>query len=155
MKKVLAILSVFSAILFYGCSPECDPGTVPVDDFVWLMLKTNTDAPYLNYGNNALPDSVKVTNLATNTVLTTRYLRNDSLLVIEDFNKTNGATTNYKIAKGNFAKADTLSITVATTNVPDNCGNNYPVARFSSLKVNNITMCTGCQTSTKYRYIRP
>jgi hypothetical protein len=155
MKKLFAVLLVSSFIGFSSCGNECDPGQIPIDDNINLMLKSSNDNPFLSFANGVLPDSVRITNLATGVRLTSAYLIKDSMLVIEEYNKANGAVTNYKIAKGTILKADTLTVTVVRQDVADGCSTPYNVARFSSIKVNNTTLCTNCSASTKYRYLRP
>ena len=68
---------------------------------------------------------------------------NDSIIIVEGWNKTNGATTAYKITKGTVLKPDTITVTVARTIITNVCGEQYDVSRFGTVRGNSTTLCTG------------
>jgi hypothetical protein len=148
MKKFLVLVSVaLSSILMSSCGDDCDPGQLPTDDKLVLNMVNANGTAFLKYASDALPDSVKVTNLTTNT-LVSRYLIADSILIIEDYTKTAGAVTRLKIAKGNFIKPDTIELTVSRQNAQDNCLRDFEVARFLTVKANNVVKCSNCAANT-------
>jgi hypothetical protein len=154
MKTLFAILILSTSIILSSCKDECDPGQLPADDAIYVTLKNNNGSYYINYTASVLPDSVKVTNLSTNT-LAPASLLGDTILVIPGYNKTNNTTTKFKIAKGNILKPDTVEVVATITNIADNCGTPYPVIRFSSFKINNSLKCTNCFGSLIQSYTRP
>ncbi len=152
MKKVFfGILS--SLFLLQGCkNNDCDPGIPPIDDIIYINMVNPNGTGYLKYTGASLPDSIKVFNLTTNAFVN-RSLYKDSILLIEGWNSTNNATTNFKIMKGTILKPDTLQVTVGRKIEQDNCGTDYDVARFSSYKANNISICNGnCTYNTIYKF---
>jgi hypothetical protein len=152
-KIILGSFVMVSSLFLTSCADDCDPGQLPQDDRIVLNLKNANGTGFLKYSGNALPDSVKVTNIITNTVVN-RFLASDSILVIEEYNKTGGAVNRYKISKGTFLKPDTLEITIARVDVDDLCGTPYNVARFGTFKVNNNVRCSNCFYNTIVEYTR-
>jgi hypothetical protein len=154
MKTLFALLIVSTTLLVSSCKDDCDPGQLPMDDTIYVTLKNNNGTYFINYPGSSIPDSLKVTNLTTNSPAPINLL-SDTILVIGGYNKTNNSTTKFKIAKGNSLKADTVEVTTTTTNVADNCGTPYPVSRFASFKINNTVKCTNCFGSLIQSYTRP
>lgn len=136
-----------------SCGDDCDPGALPTDDNLNIIILNPNGTSFTKYPGNGLPDSVRVTNLATN-ALVNRYLISDSILVIEDFPKTNNSTLRFRIAKGTFLKADTVEVSIAKKNVQDACARDFEVARFTQIKFNNTVVCTNCAANTAYAYQR-
>jgi hypothetical protein len=154
MKNFFALLVLTTTLILSSCKDECDPGILPEDDTIYVTLKNNNGTYYINYPGSSIPDSLKVTNLTTNTLAPITLL-SDTILVIGGYNKTNNSATKFKIAKGNSLKSDTVEVTVTTTNIADNCGTPYPVTRFASFKINNTVKCTNCFGSLIQSYTRP
>ncbi len=155
MKKLVFFLLTVIYFSFVACKvDDCDPGNVPTDDKILLLIRNSNGTPFLNYPMG-LPDSVKVTNLSTGTLLSPApAVLGDSIIMIDRYNNANGATTKFKIQKGTILKPDTLELTVSQRNVNDNCGTPYQVAGFSQIKVNNITTCNNCAVNYLNIYTR-
>jgi hypothetical protein len=150
MKKVFLAVLVAGIFMLQSCqNNDCDPGILPSDDLIYINILNPNGTAYLKYANNALPDSVKVLNLSTNTLVPASLIR-DSVLNITGYNTTNNAVTSFKISKGTTLKPDTVQVTVTRKDVEDNCGNLYNVARFSQLKANTVVKCTNCVYNSAY-----
>lgn len=154
MKRFFTVLFFSGAVsAFYtGCSTDCAPNFVDPDEIVYLNIVGSNGLSVIKYSGNALPnDSVRVTNLA-NGAQVARKLFKDSLLVIEEYDKTQNAITSYKIEVGapGVRKPDTLQATVNRVSIQDNCGGTAERARFGTIKVNNTTRCTNCAYNQVY-----
>jgi hypothetical protein len=147
MKKIFGIFIITGSLFFSGCADDCDPGQLPVDEILFINIVNPGGNSYIKYTNNALPDSVKVLNIGTNTLLN-RYLISDSILVIEGYDKANNTISNLKISKGTVLKPDTLQITTMQSLIEDNCGRQFSRARITTVKANNTVLCTGCVYNT-------
>ncbi len=154
MKAFFTVTLISCIIALSSCNTECDPGKLPENDNIAFAIKNNNGTFYLQYpGLLTLPDSVKITNLATNAIVVNTLIQ-DTVVLISNFDKSNNAITKLKIAKGTFLKADTIEVKTVITNVSDNCGNTYPVARFEYFKINNVTKCAPCAGDLYQTYIR-
>ncbi len=142
MKYVFS-LGIVMSFLLSGCQDECDPGVPPVDEVLYISILNANGSSFIKYPGNIIPDSVKVTNLATG-VQVNRGMLKDSILSVESYNINNGAVTSFKISKGTFLKPDTVQITIARKAENDKCGGSVEVARFGQIKVNNVIKCTNC-----------
>jgi hypothetical protein len=155
MKFYLILTAIIFSTVFVSCTKDCEPGDPPLDDRLHLLILNNNNTAYLKYTNAvALPDSVTVINLSNNAAVN-RFLVADSVLVVDDYVKTNGATTRLKIQKGPNAKPDTVEAVVSKKLVENNCGVGFEVFRFTSIKMNNSTLCTNCPAATASVYKRP
>jgi hypothetical protein len=155
MKKIVLSLFIFGNVfLFSSCeNNDCDPGNLPIDDNLYLNILNTNGSSFIKYTNNAIPDSVRVTNLSTSAIVT-RNLFLDSILAIPTFDKTANAVTRFKISKGTILKPDTIEVTMIRTVVNDNCGTSYDVARIGQIKVNGVVKCTNCTYNTALTYTR-
>jgi hypothetical protein len=160
MKKQLLLLAliVSGIIALIGCGKDCEPSGLPQDDIVYLNIVRPTGRSYIKYTGNALPaDSLRITNLANGSAVS-RFLIRDSILSIDTYDKANNAITNYKIEIGapGVRKPDTLQITVSRRAEQDDCGRDFEVSRFATLKMNNVTViCSSCAYNTVNNFIKP
>lgn len=148
MNRFLAVLFCVSlaSVTFTRCSEDCVPNFVDPDDIIYLNIVNSTGNSIIRYAGNALPaDSVRVTNLGSGAAVS-RTLSKDSILTIENFDKTNSAVNRFKIEVGapGVRKPDTVEITINRATIIDNCNREIERARFSSVKVNTTVRCTSC-----------
>lgn len=152
-KKIKLLIGLVSiTIMATSCKNDCEPilALTPVDEVIYLNILNPNGTSYIKYPGNAIPDSVKVQNLTTGAFVP-RGMLSDSLLLINEFTKTNNTTTAYKITKGNLLKPDTLTLTISRKVEQDNCQRDFDVARFSTVKTNTVTRCNGnCVTNVSY-----
>jgi hypothetical protein len=159
MKIFLAAAALLSGIFFLlsGCGKDCEPQFVQNDEIIYLDIVRPNGTSIIKYAGNNLPaDSVRITNL-TGGGAVPRYLIRDSILTIDNYNKTAGFTNTFKIEVGatGYRKPDTLTIAIYKPTVTDNCGNDLPVVRFSSFRLNNNTLCTNCPFNQIYKVQKP
>jgi hypothetical protein len=150
MKKfgMFVLLLVLVALIGAGCGNNCDSAFPSNQAMVIYVVKKNTQTAYFSLPNGIVPDSVKLTNITTGRNFSLTSV-GDSLITVSDYYYFDGATDQLKLQIGT-QKPDTITANI-TKEVQDQCSDGYTYYRFSGLKVNGVSICSGVCTNVSVK----
>jgi hypothetical protein len=132
--------ALISSTLLFACGGSACDQKFP-NNATLLLLVTNktTGRATFSFGGATLPDSIRLTNLATGTRLFAGAV-GDSVIYTDAYNRTDGVTDNLVLQVGT-QKPDTISLNIMKENI-SGCNSGYSYFRFAGIKLNNTVACS-------------
>jgi hypothetical protein len=141
-KLILAGVAIAAMAGNMSCKQNCDGNFPQSQQLIINVVNKSTKFALLRYSGGVVPDSIKLTNIATNQRLNMFAGGGDTLLFSSDYTYQDGAVDVLKLQIGS-RKPDTITITAKKEFATD-CSDGYSYFRLQNFKVNNVLQCTDC-----------